>query len=68
MTRKEHYELWLEHSAKARAAIHKFATSYPTDWDKFTEYRREDKLANKHYGIARAMWTKEVKKILERGA
>lgn len=63
MTRQEHYNIFKEHHKKAMDAVTNFINT--NDRKYFSEYKEESKIANKHYGIARAMSTKETKKILE---
>ena len=56
-----HNELRRTHSANAIKAIHAFSESRnPKDYD---EYKRESQLANKHSGIAQAMFTRKHGKI-----
>ena len=60
MTKEEHYEQYRLHNDKCIAAISRCAESFNVeDWE---EYLRESKLYNKHYGIYRAMCTKERKR------
>lgn len=64
MTSEQHIELWHEHKDKALKALE----AYRCDIHDFTlweEYKAESKIANKHYGIARAMWTKRNNKFRE---
>ena len=61
MTREEHFNLWREYSEKSTTAIGKCVENFnKTDWEEYLKY---SKLANKEFGIARAMQTKAMKKI-----
>lgn len=62
MTEAEHRNLYREHNANAREALHRFVNDM-NDRASWEEYLSERKLANKHYGIANAMWTKSMKKL-----
>lgn len=64
MTSEQHIELWHEHKDKAMKALKAFQEDIHNDafWK---EYLAENKIANKHFGIARAMWTKRDKKFRE---
>lgn len=64
MTSEKHIELWNEHKGKAMKALKAFREDIHNDafWK---EYLAESKIANKHYGIARMMWTKRDKKFRE---
>lgn len=64
MTREDHYKLCCEHRQNALDAIRELQKNVPAKkkadlWD---DYRRESKLANKHFGIAQAMHTREMKR------
>ena len=61
MTRKEHLDAWLDHWAKSCAALERFNANVH-DADAWAEHKAEYKLANKHYGIAQMMLTKQMKK------
>lgn len=61
MTREEHLNLWREYSEKSTIAIDKCTESFKIkDWEEYLKY---SKLANKEFGIAKAMNTKAMKKI-----
>lgn len=61
MTRKQHYNLYMEHNKLAKAALEQFIADH-SRVDKWNEYKAESKIANKHWGIEQAMYTKEMKK------
>ena len=65
MTREEHFAEADRQHGKAIAALHKarFSEVDHFDWDAWEEYKRLSKAANKHYGIAHAMWTRNIKKL-----
>ena len=62
MTREEHLRLWEEHSEIAMKLLRESYTGERFDWAKYTEYLMEQKIANRHYGTASAMYTKEMNK------
>lgn len=53
-----HYER-KKHSELARAALQRCIESGCNDMEAWEEYRRESKIASKHYGIANAMYTRK---------
>jgi bisphosphoglycerate-dependent phosphoglycerate mutase len=60
MTRSEHIEMSKKYRAASIDALHEFQrTMNRKFWD---DYKENSKLANKHYGISQAMWTKEMKR------
>ena len=66
MTREEHLNLWREHSAKRDAAMKAWSELLNThdilnaEVQKYwNEYKAESKLANKHWGIAAAIFTRK---------
>lgn len=61
MTKQQHLDLASSHNAAARLALRRIVNN-PGDWKSWEEYKSESKLANKHYGIARGMGTREIKK------
>lgn len=61
MTRAEHITESQKHREAAIALIKKFRTD-TRDTETWEQYKKETKLANKHWGIAQAMWTKEMKR------
>lgn len=61
MTREQHMERCIEFRNKSMLALTKCVEHFnQTDWE---EYKKYSKLANKEYGIARMMLTKEMKKL-----
>lgn len=64
MTREQHLEEYKIERALAEEAIAKAIESHPFSYDAFQEYKAHDKLANKHWGIAQAMWTRRINKEL----
>ncbi len=61
MTRAEHLTLWKQHVDRSMKAVSRYIESHDiSDWE---EYKEESKLANKHYGIASAMFTKARRKL-----
>ena len=64
MTSEQHIDLWKQHRSNAMKALKAFQLDIHNEalW---LEYRAESKIANKHYGIARMMWTKRNKKFLK---
>lgn len=63
MTQQQHYNLWEEHRAKASAALKAFIND-GSRTDLWEEYKSESKIANKHWGIAQAMFTKKYGKVI----
>lgn len=56
-----HNSLRREHRNKSIEALKRFQDSRDrSDWE---EYLSEDHLANKHFGIAQAMWTRKYGKV-----
>lgn len=62
MTRAEHLDQWRQHTEQSDKLLAKYIESHKLE--DFKEYRTELKLANKHHGIASAMFTKELKKYI----
>ena len=60
MTKEEHFEISRKYHAECIEAIHKFQETH--DFKFYDEYKLLYKLSNKHFGIYRAMDTKEMKK------
>lgn len=61
MTYQEHNELSMEYRRLAIKAIHTFKeTMDKKEWE---NYLLNQKLANKHYGIAQAMFSRKYGKI-----
>lgn len=58
MTRQEHKDIGDKHRRLAIQAIKSFGDTL--DWKYWREYIAESKLANKHHGIAQAMYTREL--------
>lgn len=68
MTRAQHYEIYIEHSAKANSHLQEAINSAEAnDYTKrdyeFAMYKQERKIAQKHYGIQRAMQTRAINKM-----
>ena len=66
MTAEQHFELNIKHTDNAKAALHRFIESGEhgnCDYSHWEEFKREYKLANRHYGVYKAMKTKEAKKL-----
>lgn len=61
MTQEQHHNLWNEHHQKAMEHLAAFRRNV-TDLSEWEAYKAESKLANKHWGIEQAMYTKELKK------
>lgn len=61
MTREQHTKLAREHREKADAALAEFIKDR-NRLDKWEEFKAEDKLCRKHWGISQAMFTKWMKK------
>lgn len=64
MTRDEHITIYSEHKDKAIALLRKSNLAleqgqYKDSRKLFDEYLAESKIANKHWGIAQAMWTRK---------
>ena len=64
MTRDEHLALYHEHKDAAAELLHQAIIALRNDRQEdctrlFREYESETKLANKHWGISEAMWTRK---------
>jgi len=64
MTREQHLEKYNSERAAAKEALTRAIESHPFSYDAFQEYKAHDKLANKHWGIAQAMFTRKHNKIM----
>ena len=60
MTREEHHALGKQYRDQAIQAIRKFQETL--NMADFEEYKQNTKLANKHDGIASAMFTRQMNK------
>ena len=64
MTREQHLNEYRAERAMAKECIAMACESHPFSYDAFQEYKTHDRLANKHWGIAQAMWTRQQNKLL----
>ena len=62
MTQKQHYDLWEIHRTLASTALKTFVeTGRKELWQ---EYKTESRLANKHWVIAQAMFTRRYGRVV----
>lgn len=61
MTYDEHIAAWKHHSNAAIIHIHSFTIDGL--WTEYEKYKEHAALANKHFGIAQMMSTKEINRL-----
>jgi hypothetical protein len=61
MTKQEHLKLWDMHRIAARDALDKLLTIDINDQTMWQEFKKNERLASKHFRIWKMMDTKELK-------
>ena len=60
MTIQQHLDKWQEHSNIAQEYLRRAIESQPFGWAFYWAYMDEQRIANRHYGTAQMMRTKQI--------